>query len=321
MGELAMALQQMLVMMVIIAMGFAATKFGLLDDSLLARLTRLLVSMTLPCMILGSANTLTGASGEIQLAWTCGLAVLLMALSILGTFVFNILFRVPRGERFLYLFMSVCTNMGFIGISVASAIYGETAVFSASIFVLVSNVSIFSIGFMFLDIGRADGTSLRPKTLADVIKVLRSLLNPATVSCMLTVLVFVCGLGFPPFVQSVLTTVGGITAPLAMMLVGVIIAGIRPAEAVRDWRVYAFIAFRQVIIPIIAILVLRPFGPDPTAMRVFVIMAAMPVGSMAPMLTAQFGHDATLVAKATVLSTVFSLAIVPALLAVITMGT
>ena len=231
----------------------------------------------------------------------------------------HFLFRTPKKERVLYLFMSVCTNMGFIGISVASAIYGGSAVFSASVFVFISNVSIFSLGFMILDKGRPKGASLRPKSWKDIARVLKSLLNPATVSCMLAMFAFLVGLPIPSFAQDVLNTVGGITAPMAMMLVGVIVAGIHPAEMIRGWRIYAFIAFRQLLVPIVALFALHPLGPDTTALRVFVIMAAMPVGSMAPMLVTEFGYDSTLVAKATVLSTVSSFAIVPLLLTIVMM--
>lgn len=319
MGELMAALQQMLVMITIIAMGLAATKLKLLDDSLLKKLTRFLVYVPLPCMILGSVSRLNNSSDEVQVIWTCGLAVLLMALSVLSTVAFNFLFRTPKKERVLYLFMSVCTNMGFIGISVASAIYGGSAVFSASVFVFISNVSIFSLGFMFLDKGRPKGASLRPKSWKEIARVLKSLLNPATVSCMLAMFAFLVGLPIPSFAQDVLNTVGGITAPMAMMLVGVIVAGIHPAEMIRGWRIYAFIAFRQLLVPIVALFALHPLGPDATALRVFVIMAAMPIGSMAPMLVTEFGYDSTLVAKATVLSTVSSFVIVPLLMSIVMM--
>ena len=319
MGELMTALQQMLVMITIITIGLVATKFKLLDDSLLKRLTRFLLYVTLPCMILGSVSKLSIGSEETQVIWACGLAVFLMALSVLSTFVFNVIFRTPRCERVLYLFMSVCTNMAFIGVPVVSAIFGSSAVFAASIFVFVSNVSIFSLGFMLLDSGRPKDASLRPKSWKDIAKVLKSLLNPATVSCMLAMLFFLTGVPIIPFAQDVLNAVGGITAPVAMMLVGVIVAGIHPAEMVKGWRIYAFIAFRQLLIPIIALFALHPLAPDPTALRVFVIMAAMPVGSMAPMLVAEFGYDSTLVAKSTVLSTVLSFAIVPLLLTIVAM--
>lgn len=317
MGELTSALHQMLVMMAIIAIGLVAARSKLLDDSMLKKLTRFLVYVTLPCMVLGSVDGLHGDASDAQLAWTFFLAFLLMGISVLGTLFFNAVFRTPRDERALFLFMSVCTNMGFIGISVASAIYGTSAVFSASVFVLVSNVSIFSLGFMILDIGMPRKASLRPKSSKDVLKVLRSLLNPSTVACGIALAVFALDLHTPTFIQDVLEAVGGVTAPMAMMLVGVIIAGIHPSEVVKGWRIYAFIAFRQVLVPIIALTVLHEFSPDPMALRVFVIMAAMPVGSMAPMIAADFGYDSTLVAKATVLSTVFSLAIVPMLLALL----
>ncbi len=111
--------------------------------------------------------------------------------------------------------MSVCTNTAFIGIPVVSAICGSGAVFSASIFVLVSNISIFSIGFMILGSGRPKGMASGQKNDQGLLSALKSLLNPSTIACVLAIVIFFASIHFPSFINDTLNSVGGITGPMA----------------------------------------------------------------------------------------------------------
>ncbi len=80
MGELASSMQQMLIMTIIVVIGLVATRARILDNDMLQKLTRFLVYITLPCMILASTTKLAGTSGGEHVAWAFGLAVFLVAL-------------------------------------------------------------------------------------------------------------------------------------------------------------------------------------------------------------------------------------------------
>ncbi|WP_270298601.1 AEC family transporter [Eggerthella sinensis] len=127
------------------------------------------------------------------------------------------------------------------------------------------------------------------------------------------------GVRLPAVIEGTLDMVGGITAPVAMLLVGVIVANMPLREVATEWRLYPFIVVRQLLVPAALFLALRPLVPDSVVLGLFVIMFAMPVGSMASMFAGQFGRDQALPAKGTVLSTMASFAIIPAL--VVFMGT
>ena len=58
MGSLSGAISQMAILILIAAMGFVSAKIGYIDMDIRAKLTKILVNITLPCMIVISATTL-----------------------------------------------------------------------------------------------------------------------------------------------------------------------------------------------------------------------------------------------------------------------
>ena len=111
------------------------------------------------------------------------------------------------------------------------------------------------------------------------------------------------------------SALGGLTAPLAMMMVGVIVANSRLADVMSEWRIYPFIALRHFLLPLGVYYALAPFVT--VILGIAVVMLAMPVGSLAPMFAGMYGHDAKLTAKGTILSTIASFALIPILVALV----
>ena len=297
------ALSQMVMLLAAVAVGYVATGLDYLDDHVKKKLTKLLLNVTLPCMILASVGDVDRAAAGMRIPWAFGLAAAQFFLLLAAGALCNAVLRVPRSERSIYLFMSVCTNTGFIGLPVVAAVLGDGSIILSSIFIVVIGLFVYSIGFALLA-PRGEGRFSVPW---------RNAVNPATVGCLLAIALFLLGVQMPPLVEGTLELIGGVTAPIAMMLVGVIMKGTRLRDVAKEWRLYPYIAIRQLIVPAALFLALRPIVPDATTLGVFVIMFAMPVGSMAPMFAGQFGWSQELPAKGTVLSTAASFVVIPLL--------
>lgn len=309
MVDLSGALQQMVTLLIIACIGYVAAKLKFVDKSAVEKLTKLLLNVTLPCMIIASAGGLDRQAVQGVVAGAFVLSALQFFL-LLGTGALcNFVLRTPRKERPLYLFMSVCTNTGFIGLPVAAAIYGDDSVVICSIFIMVISVFVYSVGFGILAYSE-DGRAKIPW---------KSIVNPSVVACVIALVVFFTGFRMPEIAQNALGMLGGVTSPVAMLIVGVIMAGAKLKDIVAEWRMYPYILIRQLVVPAALFFVLRLLVPDPTLLGVFVVMFAMPVGSMASSFAAQFGRDAALAAKGTVLSTAASFAMVPLLVTIMTL--
>lgn len=318
MDQASHAIFQMTILLIITAVGFLAAKLGYLDAHTKTKITDLLLNITLPCMIIASVGNvdvaLLGPQLPLMLAFGAGEFFLWLAIA----YLFIAIFRVPKSQRSVYCFMSVLTNTSFVGIPVASALYGESAALLCSVFIMATSTLIYSIGVGILVSDKEEQPKYNNQANASksnrVTQVLRAVLSPLIIAAVLALILVFSQVQLPSILQESLSTIGGLTAPLAMMLVGVIISQESLREVVSEWHLYPFILLRQLIAPALSCLVLRMFISDPVLLGIFVVMFALPVGSMCSMFCASYGKDAVLPAKGTILSTISSFVIIPLLL-------
>ncbi len=95
-----------------------------MNDEFDRMLSKLVINIALPGMILGSVLTATSCP-QAEVNGLC------LGLSVASTFVmfavaygFTLLLRIPDGHRGVYQFMLCFGNVGFIGYPVLSAIFG-----------------------------------------------------------------------------------------------------------------------------------------------------------------------------------------------------
>lgn len=240
MSELSGAVSSMTALLLVTALGYLAACRGYLTPAVRGPLTRLILNISLPCMIVASAGQMDPDAGSAQIAWAFALAVAYFPVMAVAGAVCNLVLRPPRHQRHLYLFMSTATNTGF---------------------------------------------------------------------------------RLPSFASQTLQMAGGVTAPLAMMLVGLTIQETDLSTVLTRWRVYGFTVLRFLVLPAAlyaALQLLLPASlmPDAQVLEIFIVLLAMPVASTGPLLATAYGQDPELPAQGTILSTLASFLIIPALIAV-----
>lgn len=326
MGSLSGTISQMAILIMIACMGFVSAKVGYIDADMRTKLTKILVNVTLPCMISISANDLDASAVQDQIPLAFVLAGAQFALLLLCGILCNVIFRTPKSQRPLYLFMTICTNSAFIGLPMISSLYGGQTVLFASIFVMVLAFFMYSIGLGILA-GRQKkrkGETGHESIFYVALYAIRelpwkSIANPSMLSCLLAIALLLLGVKVPSVLADAMDMLGSVTSPIAMMLVGSIVAEADIKSLLKEPRIYLFTFTRQFIVPLGLLVLLSSLGVDESLIVVFTIMFAMPIGSLASPFAEQFGHDALLAAKGTVISTAASFVIVPILAAVITM--
>ncbi len=309
MADLGTAIAAMVVLLATASVGFLAARLEWLDDYVFGKLSKLLLNITLPCMIVASVAELDQASGRELIAGSFfyGFALYfgLLALSLAC----NIVLRVPRGQRGEYVFMGTLTNLAFIGIPVGVALFGPKAAFVAAIFILATNLVLYSLGVIICT--RLSGVSGSLD--------LRAMLSGPLVAAVIAVVLFLANVNIPGPLTDSLVFIGDVTAPLAMMMVGQIIATSDFRDVVGEWRIYIVTLMRQLVVPFLVWLLLRNVVADQMLLGMFVVMFAMPVGTIVPMIAANYGLDDKLPAKGTVISTVLSFGTIPALVALMSL--
>ena len=323
MGDFSTTISQMSILILIACMGFVSAKVGYIDADMRSKLTKILVNITLPCMIVISANDLDASSIQDSIPIAFLLAAAQFALLLVVGFICNATLRIQKKERSLYLFMAICTNSAFIGLPMISSLYGGETVLFASIFVMVLAFFMYSVGFAILSghepiDNNKTQTPLRKAMHKIQTLPWRSIINPSMLSCGLAIIMLLIGFKVPSTLAGAMDTLGSVTSPIAMMLVGSIVADADIRNLFNEPKMYLVILIRQLVVPICLLFGLRLIGISDTLTVVFIIMFAMPIGSMASTFAEQFNRNASLAAKGTVLSTLASFIIIPVLVALMT---
>lgn len=297
--------------------GYVATRACFLTSEVRPKLSALIFNVTLPCTILASVGEVDSSAGAEQITWSFVLGTALFFVMLAAAALACLALRVSRDERPLYLFMGVLTNTGFIGFAVLESLFGGGSVFLGSIFIAVSNVFLYSIGVGVLTSageknGEKEAVPMRSSRLAGVLK---NVLNVPMVASVIALVVFFSGVPLPGPVAQAVDMVGGATSPLAMMLVGLAIAEADLRRVLGNWRLWGFSAIRFLLVPAMCYLLLAPMVPDELSLGVFIVMLAMPTGSMAAAIASTYGRPGELLSQGTIVSTIASFVIVPVLMA------
>lgn len=297
--------------------GYVAARVGFLTSDVRPKLSALIFNVILPCTILASVGEVDSSAGTEQITWSFVLGTALFFVMLVAAVLACLALRAPRDERPLYLFMGVLTNTGFIGFAVLESLFGAGSVFLGSIFIAVSNVFLYSIGVGVLTSGgekndEKNVASVRSFRMAGVLK---NVLNVPMVASVIALVVFFSDVPLPGPVAQAVDMVGGATSPLAMMLVGLAIAEADLLRVLGNGRLWGFSAIRFLLVPAACYLLLAPVVPDPLSLGVFIVMLAMPTGSMAAAIASTYGRPGELLSQGTIVSTIASFVIVPVLMA------
>ena len=120
--------QQMVSLFVIVAVGFVLRRLRIVNDAFDATLTKVVFSVTLPCMILSSLTTAETLPSAFGIASILGFALASYALILILAVLAPMAFGLPRSKRGVYSFAIAFANVGFIGYPVVQAVFGPDAV-------------------------------------------------------------------------------------------------------------------------------------------------------------------------------------------------
>ena len=293
--------QQLIVLFTIILLGFAAMRAGFLPKSTNQVLSGLVLNLSNPCAVL--ASVLTGQRtlemGQVFLLTAVAVGLHLF-LILLATF-FPKLLRVPKDQEALYRFMTVFGNMSFLGFPVITALFGQSALFLAAIFVLVFHLFCYTYGVALL---RKPGEPLRWKRI----------LSPMVIASVAAYILYLMGAQVPALVVDILDTMGSLTSPAAMVAIGCALALQPLGKIFRQPRIYLFAILRLTLVPLAVWALCFWWMKDPLMLGVTVAISAMPVAINAELLATQYGADEGLAASGVFISTILSLVTLPAVM-------
>ena len=299
MGVFQRMLSTQALMFVYMLVGVVIVRAGIMKPEGRSSFIGLLINVTLPCMILNAFMQDAGLEALI----VGGRMLLISAACTLSSWgLGRLLWRNrPPLRRAALEFATIFSNAGNAGLPIVSLVFGEQGVLYASFFLIPIRVLMWTVGISLFV--QQDAAQSKWKAL---------LMNPSLVAVFIGMPLMLTGLRPPAFVSTAISSIGAMTGPLSMMIIGASLAGARPRDML-DADAWLLSGLRLIALPLITMAVLRLMNVDTLSWQVAVTLTAMPAASNTAILSEMYGCDYTFAARCVVVSTVLSLATVPLL--------
>lgn len=294
----------MIELFILIFIGYVLYKFKLFDKSFNQKITKLVLHVTMPALIINSVLEQTSKPSKQVVYTTFGVSIAMFLLLPIVGIILAKLIRAEKKKQGLYAFMMTFSNIGFMGFPVISSLFGATAVFYTAIINIIFNVATFSIGVILLRYGGGAKAKFN----------INNLLKPGVLFSALAIVIYFMDITFPPVVENTISRIGATTTPLAMLLMGSTLASMNLIQIFNEGKVYLFCIIKQIIIPVILYPTVKYFVHDSLLFGVVMVLLMMPVATNAIMFAIECEADEKLAAKSVFISTVLSIVSIPALI-------
>lgn len=146
----------MLTLFAIVVVGYVAGKLGYMGGTFDKRLSKLVIDITCPALILSSAmgGEMPDRSLILPLLGISAFTYVILTLLALGL---SRLLTKNTENRGVIGFALIFGNVGFMGYPVVASIFGPQAVFYAAVLNVVNTFAVFTIGTMMITGGQGVG--------------------------------------------------------------------------------------------------------------------------------------------------------------------
>jgi len=298
-----MIIQVMLTLFAIVVVGFIAGKYDYMGGTFDKRLSKLVIDISCPALILSSAMTgelpdrryilpLLGISALTYLLLT-GVALWLPRL-----------LTKKRDDEGAVGFALMFGNVGFMGYPIVASIFGREAVFYAAVLNVVNTFAVFTIGTILITGKTVNGPKFQKKVLW----------GTPMLAAYLTMLIVALRIeGIPQWISQPLTMIGNITVPAALLIIGSSMSQLPLRSMLGNGTIYMTTLLRLAVLPIAIHYLFTILGFAPFVVGINTVVIAMPVATYGTILCLRHGKDTTLMTQITFITTLLSMISIPLL--------
>lgn len=284
-------------LLLLMAVGFVLGKLHILDGAALSQLSRLLLCVVNPALMI---NTLLGETcdGPTVRGLLIAAAVLVAVYLLQGLLMVLFFRRKGEEERGVSRFSSIYGNVGFMGVPLIQSVLGQSGMLTTVVSLVVFNIAIWTHG-IFLVGGKGK------------MSVKKALLNPGVIGMVIAVALFALRVELPGPVDSAVGYISSLNTPLAMVVIGAQMAAVNLPELFRDKRLYGVSAVKLLLVPGVFMVLLLPLRLDPVIYTAVVILSGCPVAGASSLMCQMAGKDTSMAARLVTLTTILSIVTLP----------
>ncbi len=304
--------QVMLTLFAIVVVGYIAGKLGYMGGTFDKKLSKVVIDITCPALILSSAMTgeLPDRRYILPLLGISALTYLLLT---------GVAFLLPRfltkkkDDEGVIGFAMMFGNVGFMGYPIVASIFGHEAVFYAAVLNVVNTFTVFTIGTMLI-VGKNQESSAAEKEMSRKKMLRKVLYSTPMLSAYLTMMIVALEIkDIPEFISQPLTMIGNITVPAALLIIGSSMSQLPLRALLGNGTIYTTTLMRLAILPVGIHYLMTLLGFSPFVVGINTVVIAMPVATYGTILCLRHGKDTTLITEVTFITTLLAMISIPLL--------
>lgn len=302
----------MLTLFAIVVVGYIAGKLGYMGGTFDKKLSKVVIDITCPALILSSAMT-----GELPdrryILPLLGISVLTYVLLTGVALLLPRLLTKKKDDEGVIGFAMMFGNVGFMGYPIVASIFGHEAVFYAAVLNVVNTFTVFTVGTMLI-VGKNLESTVEEKEMSQKKMLRKVLYSTPMLSAYLTMLIVALEIkDIPEFISQPLTMIGNITVPAALLIIGSSMSQLPLRALLGNGTIYTTTLMRLAILPVGIHYLMTLLGFSSFVVGINTVVIAMPVATYGTILCLRHGKDTTLITEVTFITTLLAMISIPLL--------
>ena len=302
------SLESIVPIIALIVLGYFLQVKGWFHNDFGNDLSKLIMNVAMPVSIFVSVLKYLTLEKLMSLSGGLIYTFIAFALGYIVAFLSVKLLKVAPGRRGTVINTFVNANTIFIGLPLNIALFGDDALAYFLIYYITNTISTWTLGVFLMTSDGKDGKKKQESKFN-----WKKLLPAPLLGFIVSVVFLVINISLPSYVSNTLSYIGGLTTPLSLIYIGIVLAkaGIKTIHFDKD-SILALVG-RFILSPLLMFLVLKWMAPQMATAeyQTFMIQSATPALAVLPILANQGDGDVEFSTNIVTLSTILFVIVIP----------
>ncbi|MFR0583772.1 AEC family transporter [Limosilactobacillus mucosae] len=305
------SLSGVLIILIMIAAGFVMNERHWFTPNSPKVISKIVTQVALPTYMISTITTKFTATELKTLLPDLRYPVLSMLILFALSFAVARALAIKKSHIGLFSSMFFNSNTVFIGLPINLALFGARSVPYVLVYYMANTTFFWTLGVWLI---QHDGMQAAK---IDFKQALGKLFSPPLLGFMLAVVLVALHIRLPKFIISTCAYLGNLTIPMSMLFIGIVLsnAGLSKIRFTRD--AWGILLGRFLLAPILMTILVLPSNMPVMMKQVFILQAAMPVMTNAPVVSRMYHADYNYAAIMVTETTTLSIIVIPILMVAI----
>lgn len=306
MGSFSVISHNIILLACMMGIGALAVKTGYLSPDIKNMLSKIVVKITLPLMIISSLTRVEADTARMKNSFFIIIAacIIIGILYLVGTAVSKMLhFSAPTA--LIHRCLTAFGNVSFIGYPIIQSLYGDNGLFYAAFFTFVNDILVWTFVVQRLAV-------LNNGQKPSVRQTLKNCFSPPTAAFLLSFIIIFLGFRPTGILYELTSGLGGTTIYLSMLFIGITLAETDFLTIIKSSApIFLIVLFKMILMPVCLIYFMHYLPVEPVVKGVVIMQTAVPSQTIISILSTEYGGDTNYVVKGIFITTLSGLVTMP----------